>query len=73
MSAIEANQRLRRLDSLEALRDVTLVWAGTILCVTFFAFALKAGEDLSRGSMLTFLVVGYFGVVLTRSITYAVR
>jgi Undecaprenyl-phosphate glucose phosphotransferase len=68
MSAIEANQRLRQLDGPEAFRDVTLVWIGTILCVTFFAFAMKAGEDLSRGSLLTFLVFGYFGIAATRTI-----
>ncbi|MEQ1863014.1 MAG: exopolysaccharide biosynthesis polyprenyl glycosylphosphotransferase [Micropepsaceae bacterium] len=67
MSAIEVNQRLRRLDGPEAIRDVTLVWAGAILCVTFFAFSLKAGETLSRGSMMTFLVIGYLGIVATRT------
>jgi Undecaprenyl-phosphate glucose phosphotransferase len=68
MSAIEANQRLRQLDGPEAFRDVTLVWMCTILCVTFFAFALKAGEDLSRGSLLIFLVFGYFGIAATRTL-----
>jgi undecaprenyl-phosphate galactose phosphotransferase/putative colanic acid biosynthesis UDP-glucose lipid carrier transferase len=69
MRAIESNQRLRRLDSLEAMRDVTFVWIGTILCVTFFAFSLKAGGALSRGSMITFMVLGYFVVVGARTIT----
>jgi undecaprenyl-phosphate galactose phosphotransferase/putative colanic acid biosynthesis UDP-glucose lipid carrier transferase len=68
MRAIEANQRLRRLDSPEAIRDLTLVWLATILCVTFFAFSLKAGGSLSRGSMLTFAVLGYFAIVATRTI-----
>jgi undecaprenyl-phosphate galactose phosphotransferase/putative colanic acid biosynthesis UDP-glucose lipid carrier transferase len=67
MSAIETNQRLRKLDGPQAIRDVTLVWVGAILCVTFFAFSLKAGETLSRGSMLTFLVIGYFGIIATRT------
>lgn len=68
MRAREATQRLRRMDGPEAVRDVTLVWLVTILCVTFFAFSLKAGGSLSRGSMLTFMVLGYVGVVATRTI-----
>jgi len=68
MNAIESNQRFRRFDSPEAIRDLSLVWLGTILCVTFFAFSLKAGADLSRGSMLSFLVLGYFTLVATRTI-----
>jgi len=68
MSAIEANQRFRQLDGPEAFRDVTLVWIGAILCVTFFAFSLKAGEALSRGSLLTFLVFGYFAIAATRTL-----
>jgi Undecaprenyl-phosphate glucose phosphotransferase len=66
MSVIETNQRFRRLDGPEAMRDVTLVWLGAILCVTFFAFSLKAGADLSRGSMLAFMVLGHFGIVAIR-------
>lgn len=68
MGAIEINQRLRRLDGADAIRDVTVVWIGTILCVTFFAFSLKAGDALSRGSMLTLLVTGYFGLLATRTV-----
>lgn len=64
---IETNQPLRRPDGTEALRDLSLVWIGTILCVTFFAFSLKAGGALSRGTMLTFLVLGWFGVVVSRT------
>ena len=67
MRAIESNQRLRRLDSPEAIRDVTFVWVGTILSVTFFAFSLKAGGDLSRGSLLSFMFLGYAGVLATRT------
>ena len=67
MRAIESNQRLRRFDSPEAIRDVTFVWIGTILTVTFFAFSLKAGGDLSRGSLITFMFLGYLGVVATRT------
>ncbi len=65
--AIETNQLLRRPDGTEALRDLTLVWVATFLCVTFFAFSLKAGGTLSRGTMLTFLVLGWFGVIVSRT------
>ncbi len=68
MRWIEDAQRLRAYDSPEAMRDVILVWLTTFLCVTFFAFSLKAGGALSRGSMLTFLVLGYLGVSATRTI-----
>ncbi len=68
MNAIETNQRLRRLDGPEAARDIVLVWLGSILCVTFFAFSLKAGGTLSRGSMLTFLIFGNVAILATRSI-----
>ena len=66
MHAIETNQRLRRLDAPEAIRDLTIVWLATILCVTFFAFSLKASGALSRGSMLTFTVLGYFAIITAR-------
>jgi undecaprenyl-phosphate galactose phosphotransferase/putative colanic acid biosynthesis UDP-glucose lipid carrier transferase len=68
MHAIETNQRLRRLDAPEAIRDLTIVWLATILCVTFFAFSLKASGALSRGSMLAFTVLGYFAIIATRMI-----
>jgi Undecaprenyl-phosphate glucose phosphotransferase len=64
---IEANQLLRRPDGTEAVRDLTLAWVATIMCVTFFAFALKAGADLSRGTLLTFLILGWFGIFAART------
>ncbi|MEQ1863674.1 MAG: exopolysaccharide biosynthesis polyprenyl glycosylphosphotransferase [Micropepsaceae bacterium] len=67
MHSIESSQRLRSMFAPEAVRDVTLVWLATILLVTFFAFSLKAGDALSRGSMLTFLVLGYVGALATRA------
>ena len=67
--SIEASQPLRRPDGLEAVRELTAVWAATFLCVTFFAFSLKAGGTLSRGTMLSFLVLGWFAVVVSRTTT----
>jgi Undecaprenyl-phosphate glucose phosphotransferase len=71
MHSIESSQRLRSMLGPEAIRDVTLVWLATILLVTFFAFSLKAGDVLSRGSMLTFLVFGYVGAISTRAVVPA--
>lgn len=68
MHAIDANQTLRRLDSLEALRDTAIVWAATILLMTFIAFSLKSGEQLSRGAVLWFTVLGYAGLITVRKI-----
>lgn len=68
MHTLEARQSLRSLSGAEALRDVTLVWLGTMLSVTFFAFSLKAGEALSRAYMLSFMFSGYFGILATRAV-----
>ncbi|MEQ1868283.1 MAG: hypothetical protein ABL996_27010, partial [Micropepsaceae bacterium] len=67
MRGIEANQRFRNVSGIEAMRDVTVVWVVTILLVTFFAFSFKAGATLSRGFMLSFMVLGYAGVIAVRS------
>jgi Undecaprenyl-phosphate glucose phosphotransferase len=66
IKSVETNQRLRDPSSIEALRDLTFVWIGTILSVTFFSFALKADEMLSRGAMMSFMALGYVGLVVVR-------
>lgn len=71
MRVVEANQLLRRPDAAEAIRDMTLVWAATVLSVTFFAFSLKAGGELSRGTLLTFVVLGWMGIFAVRTIAPA--
>lgn len=64
--AIESNQRLRGPASPEALQDVAVVWLGTILVVTFAAFWLKTGEELSRGAIVSFTVLGFVGILAMR-------
>ncbi len=67
MYAIDGSRRLRAPLSISSLTDLTLVWIGAILVVTFFVFSLKAGDWLSRGALLSFLVVGYLAIVATRA------
>lgn len=66
MHAREAAEPLRSINSGRALRDVTVIWLGTISAVVFFLFALKSGTDLSRGAMLVFAGVGLSGIVAVR-------
>jgi undecaprenyl-phosphate galactose phosphotransferase/putative colanic acid biosynthesis UDP-glucose lipid carrier transferase len=72
MNAVEANQRLRDPQSTAALRDVTFVWLAVILAVTFFAFSVKAADVLSRGAMLSFMALGYIGLIAVRTTLPAV-
>jgi len=67
MHSIEVRQPWRELTSSEALRDMALVWFATILLVTFFAFSLKAGSSLSRGTFLAFAVLGYASLLVIRT------
>lgn len=66
MHAREAAEPLRSINSGRALRDVTVIWLGTIGAVVFFLFALKSGTDLSRGAMLLFAGAGLSGLVAVR-------
>ena len=66
MSSIDSHQTLRSLDSTEALRDVTLVWSGTIAAITFFAFTLKTAESMSRGAVFSLVITGYAALLATR-------
>ena len=67
MHGIEARAPWRDLTGSEALRDMALVWFSTILFVTFFAFSLKAGASLSRGTLLAFALLGYAGLLVVRT------
>jgi len=67
MHSIEGNQLFRNPSGREAIRDVTLVWLAAVLAVTFFAFSLKVGGFLSRGAILSFVVLGYLAVVTVRT------
>ena len=67
MHAIEGNQLIRNPSGREAIRDVTFVWLAAVLAVTFFAFSLKVGGFLSRGAMLSFVALGYTGIVAVRA------
>jgi Undecaprenyl-phosphate glucose phosphotransferase len=66
MHAREQAQPLRSINSPEALRDVCVVWLGTIGAVAFFVLALKSGADISRGATLLFAILGVCGLVGTR-------
>lgn len=68
MHAREAAEPLRSINSGRALRDVTVIWLGTIGAVVFFLFALKSGTDLSRGAMLLFAGFGLAGIVAVRGL-----
>ena len=68
MYAIEADQRLRKINGMEALRDATFVWLATIMLITFFAFSVKAGAEFSRGAILSFTLLGLIGIMWTRAI-----
>lgn len=69
MHIVDAANPHRKLNGLSALRDLSAVWAGVILLITFLAFSLKAGETLSRGTIFVFVAAGYISLVLTRSFT----
>jgi Undecaprenyl-phosphate glucose phosphotransferase len=68
MQARESGQPLRSVNSAEALRDVALFWFSAVGGVTFFAFALKATDVISRGALLGLLVLGLVGLVATRQL-----
>ena len=44
----------------DRLRDAVLVWSLAFAALVFFLFALKAGDSLSRGAVLTFYLAGLF-------------
>jgi len=67
MRLLEADRRLRLPNGWEALRDLTAVWIGIALLLTFVAFALKAGGLLSRGAMLTFFAIGEMALLGIRA------
>lgn len=68
MHAREAAEPLRSINSGRALRDVAVIWLGTIAAVIFFLFALKSGTDLSRGATLLFAGAGLAGIVAVRGL-----
>jgi putative colanic acid biosynthesis UDP-glucose lipid carrier transferase len=68
MHIIDNARRLRGLDGREALGDVTMAWIFSCLLITFFAFSLKEGASLSRGTLLTFFVAGYGAIIVARSV-----
>lgn len=68
IQARETGQPLRSINSAEALRDVSLFWFSAVGGVTFFAFALKATDAISRGATLGLLVLGLAGLVATRQL-----
>jgi undecaprenyl-phosphate galactose phosphotransferase/putative colanic acid biosynthesis UDP-glucose lipid carrier transferase len=43
-----------------------LVWTGVFLVLSFFAFSIKASENLSRGAILSFYATGFIGAAVTR-------
>lgn len=67
MHIVDGARPLRKLNGRQALRDTSIVWVCALLLVTFLAFALKAGEELSRGAVLGFVCAGYMALLLTRS------
>lgn len=67
MHIVDNARRLRPMDGREALSDAALAWIAACLLVTFFAFSLKAGATLSRGTLLTFFVLGFATIMLVRT------
>ncbi len=46
--------------------SVAITWFSVILVLAGGAFALKAGDSLSRGASLSFVLIGFFAIVLQR-------
>jgi Undecaprenyl-phosphate glucose phosphotransferase len=63
---VERAQPLRSVTSRGALRDMFVVWLGTIGAVAFFILALKSGADISRGVMMSFALLGAGSLVAVR-------
>lgn len=55
------------LDISAQIRSVTAVWSGVFLFCAAVVFALKAGADFSRGSVLLFAFAG-FGILLLQRV-----
>jgi Undecaprenyl-phosphate glucose phosphotransferase len=72
MHVREAAEPLRSINSPQALRDVLVIWVGSIGAVIFFLFALKSGADISRGATMMFAALGLGGLVAVRGMLPAV-
>ena len=46
--------------------SVAITWFSVILILAGGAFALKAGDSLSRGASLSFVLIGFFAIVVQR-------
>jgi Undecaprenyl-phosphate glucose phosphotransferase len=49
-------------------RRLTLIWVGVFLCLSGIAFVLHIGASFSRGSVLSFMIVGFCGLLAVRSV-----
>ena len=72
LSAILAARGDYRIDSLanffRQARDLTLAWSGVFLVLLGTAALLKVAEEFSRGTTLTFFVLGLFGMIAWRGL-----
>jgi Undecaprenyl-phosphate glucose phosphotransferase len=48
------------------LSYVYLAWTGVFLVLSFFAFSVRASEELSRGAILSFYILGFVGTASVR-------
>lgn len=64
----DGSKRLRPLNGLEALRDVTITWTCAILLTTFFAFSVREATLLSRGAITLFFLFGFIAIFAVRGV-----
>jgi hypothetical protein len=48
------------------VREVIIMWSGVLLVLIVVAFALKIGDEFSRGATFTFAVIGLAGLLAWR-------
>jgi Undecaprenyl-phosphate glucose phosphotransferase len=67
--AARGNYQVNKLVNLQRqLREACFIWIGVFLVLLGVAFSLKAGEDFSRGAVLTFFALGLIGMLCWRKL-----
>lgn len=53
---------------IDAIADASFTWCGVFVFLSLVAFMLKVNDDVSRGAVLVFFVVGLFAVSAARAL-----
>lgn len=67
MRMAERAEKLRVPLSFAAIRDASFAWLAVFLILSFVTVALKAAEEISRGSFIAFFILGYLGIIGSRA------